>query len=78
MGASRDGVPVDSAPTTTRGPPGTRLHFSKLIDRFVQNLRRVAGYDVQYFVAVEPAEPSAPHLHVAMRGSLLTGGASSR
>ena len=30
------------------------LHFGKLLDRWCQNLRRVAGYDVQYFATVEP------------------------
>ena len=34
------------------------LHFSKLVDRFVQNLRRVVGYDVQYFATVEPQSGS--------------------
>jgi hypothetical protein len=28
------------------------LHFPKLVDRFWQNLRRSAGYRVQYFAAV--------------------------
>ncbi|MCW2878329.1 MAG: replication initiation protein, partial [Sphaerisporangium sp.] len=39
-------------------------------DRFAQNLRRVAGYDVQYFAAVEPQKRLAPHLHMAVRGTL--------
>jgi hypothetical protein len=30
------------------------LHFPKLVDRFWQNLRRCAGYRVQYFSAIEP------------------------
>ncbi|WP_433437001.1 replication initiator [Nonomuraea sp. CA-141351] len=46
------------------------LHFSKLVDRFVQNLRRVAGYDVQYFATVESQKRLAPHLHMAIRGTL--------
>jgi NAD(P)-dependent dehydrogenase (short-subunit alcohol dehydrogenase family) len=40
------------------------------VDRFVQNLRRVAGYDVQYFAALEPQKRFAPHLHMAIRGTL--------
>ncbi|NAS22149.1 replication initiation protein [Herbidospora sp. NEAU-GS84] len=46
------------------------LHFSRLVDRFVQNLRRVAGYDVQYFATVEPQKRLTPHLHMAIRGTL--------
>ncbi|WP_423229100.1 replication initiator [Thermostaphylospora chromogena] len=36
----------------------------------MQNLRRVAGYDVQYFATVEPQKRLAPHLHMAIRGTL--------
>ena len=64
----RPGVPVDPTPTTTRAAARDALHFSKLVDRFVQNLRRVAGYDVQYFATVEPQKRLAPHLHMAIRG----------
>src|SRR5690606_2429564 len=32
--------------------------------------RRVAGYDVQYFATVEPQKRLAPHLHMAVRGTL--------
>jgi hypothetical protein len=46
------------------------LHFAKLIDRFVQNLRRCAGYRVQYFAAIEPQARLAPHLHMAIRGTI--------
>jgi hypothetical protein len=69
-GRVRDGVPVD--PETYDYPQAARdaLHFSKLVDRFVQNLRRVAGYDVQYFSAVEPQKRLAPHLHMAIRGTM--------
>jgi hypothetical protein len=41
-----------------------------LVDRFVQNLRRFVGWDVQYFAAVEPQRRLAPHLHLAMRGTV--------
>jgi hypothetical protein len=40
------------------------------LDRLVQNLRRVAGYDVQYFATVEPQRRLAPHAHFAIRGSI--------
>ena len=56
--------------TTTTGRPGTRWHFAALFDRFIQNLRRYLGYDVQYFAAVEPQRRLAPHIHIAMRGTV--------
>ncbi|MCW2542046.1 MAG: hypothetical protein JWN95_3771 [Frankiales bacterium] len=46
------------------------LHFSKLVDRWVQNLRRAVGYNVQYFAAVEAQRRLAPHLHTALRGAI--------
>lgn len=46
------------------------IHFSKLIDRFWQNLRRCAGYHVQYFSAIEEQRRLAPHLHAGIRGSI--------
>ena len=36
------------------------LHFPKLVDRFWQNLRRCAGYQVQYFATIEPQRRLAP------------------
>jgi len=41
-----------------------------LSDRFVQNLRRYCGYDIQYFAAIEPQRRLAPHLHIAIRGTI--------
>ena len=35
-----------------------------------QNLRRVLGYEVQYFATIEPQRRLAPHVHVAMRGTI--------
>ncbi|SEH00486.1 hypothetical protein SAMN05444920_116221 [Nonomuraea solani] len=69
-GKVMNGAPVD--PDTYDYVQAARdaLHFSKLVDRFVQNLRRVAGYDVQYFATVEPQKRLAPHLHMAVRGTL--------
>ena len=65
-----DGTPVDPSTYDYRLAARDTLHFSKLIDRFVQNLRRVAGFDVQYFAAVEPQRRLAPHLHMATRGTI--------
>ncbi|MFI1240007.1 replication initiator [Nocardia salmonicida] len=46
------------------------VHFAALFDRWVQNLRRAVGWDVQYFATVEPQKRGAPHLHMAIRGSI--------
>ncbi|MEU4720714.1 replication initiator [Nonomuraea dietziae] len=69
-GKIRQGVPADPSSYDYRRAARDALHFSKLVDRFVQNLRRVAGYDVQYFASVEPQKRLAPHLHMAIRGTL--------
>jgi hypothetical protein len=65
-----DGTPVNPDGYDYRRAARDAIHFGKLIDRFVQNLRRVAGYDVQYFAAVEPQRRLAPHLHMAIRGTM--------
>ena len=44
------------------------LHFSALVDRFIQNLRRVLGYDAQYFGAVEPQRRLARDLPCSTPG----------
>jgi hypothetical protein len=69
-GRVRDGVPVDPDGYDYRRAARDALHFSKLVDRFVQNLRRFVGYDVQYFATVEPQRRLAPHLHMAIRGTI--------
>src|SRR3954452_17536044 len=33
-------------------------------------MRRFVGYDVQYFATVEPQRRLAPHLHMAIRGTI--------
>ncbi|WP_308209050.1 replication initiator [Actinoallomurus purpureus] len=65
-----DGTPVDPSTYDYARAARDALHFSKLVDRFVQNLRRFVGYDVQYFAAVEPQRRLAPHLHMAIRGTI--------
>ena len=67
-GKVRNGVPVDPDRYQYRRAALDALHFPKLVDRFWQNLRRCAGYRVQYFAAVEPQHRLAPHLHAAVRG----------
>ncbi len=64
------GVPVDPASYNYRRAALDALHFPKLVDRFWQNLRRCAGYEVQYFAAIEPQTRLAPHLHAAVRGAI--------
>ena len=65
-----DGTPADPAAYDCQGAARDALHFAALFDRFVQNLRRFLGYDVQYFEAVEPQRRLAPHIHLAMRGTV--------
>ncbi|WP_245627838.1 replication initiator [Actinomadura oligospora] len=65
-----DGTPVAPDGYDYRRAARDAIHFGKLVDRFVQNLRRFVGYDVQYFAAVEPQRRLAPHLHMAIRGTI--------
>ena len=64
------GVPVDPDRYDYRRAALDAMHFAKLVDRWVQNLRRGAGFKVQYFAAIEPQRRLAPHVHVAMRGAI--------
>jgi hypothetical protein len=65
-----EGVPVDPDRYDYRRAALDALHFPKLVDRFWQNLRRCAGYQVQYFATIEPQRRLAPHLHAAIRGTI--------
>jgi hypothetical protein len=65
-----DGTPADPAAYDYQRAARDALSFAALFDRFVQNLRRFAGYDVQYFAAIEPQRRLAPHVHVAIRGTI--------
>lgn len=46
------------------------VHFGKLFDRWIQNMRRAVGRDLQYFAVVEPQKRGAPHVHVLVRTDL--------
>jgi hypothetical protein len=46
------------------------LHFSKLCGRLWSNLRRCAGFNVQYFSVIEAQRRVAPHLHATIRGAI--------
>jgi len=65
-----DGTPADPASYDYAQAARDALAFAALFDRFMQNLRRFLGYDVQYFAAVEPQRRLAPHIHIAMRGTV--------
>ena len=69
-GAIRNGAPVDPATYDYRRAARDAIHFSALVDRLIQNLRRVLGWEVQYFATVEPQKRAAPHLHAALRGAI--------
>lgn len=64
------GVPANPVHYNYRRQALDALHFPRLVDRFWQNLRRAAGYKVQYFGAVEPQRRLVPHLHAAIRGAI--------
>ena len=65
-----DGTPADADSYDYDRAARDALPFAALFDRFIQNLRRYLGYDVQYFAAVEPQKRLAPHVHIAMRGTM--------
>ncbi len=65
-----DGAPTDPAAYEYDRAARDALTFAALFDRFMQNLRRFLGYEVQYFAAVEPQRRLAPHVHIAMRGTV--------
>ena len=65
-----DGTPASPDAYDYQRAARDALHFAALFDRLIQNLRRFVGYDLQYFAAVEPQKRLAPHLHVAIRGTL--------
>lgn len=64
------GVPAVSGRYDYRRAALDALFFPRLVDRWWQNLRRCAGYKVQYFATVEPQRRLAPHLHTALRGAI--------
>lgn len=64
------GVPVDPRRYDYRSAALDAILFPRLLDRFWQNLRRCAGFKVQYFSAIEAQRRLAPHLHAAVRGAI--------
>lgn len=66
----RLGTPIDPASYNYRAAALDAIHFARVTDRFWQNLRRAAGWKVQYAGAVEHQKRLAPHAHFAVRGAL--------
>jgi hypothetical protein len=64
------GVPARHSSYDYRRAAREALFFPRLVDRWVQNLRRCAGFRVQYFGAIEPRRRLAPHIHLALRGAI--------
>ncbi|MEV0682261.1 replication initiator [Nocardia sp. NPDC050378] len=67
-----DGSPRDPESYDYTRQARDTIHLAKLFDRWVQNLRRAVGWNVQYWASVEPQKRGAPHLHIAIRGSIPT------
>jgi hypothetical protein len=65
-----DGTPAEPGAYDYTAAARDALHFSALFDRFIQNLRRFLGYDLQYFAVIEPQRRLAPHIHLAVRGTI--------
>lgn len=65
-----DGAPRDAATYDYQRAARDAIHFAALFDRLIQNLRRYLGYDVQYFAVIEPQKRLAPHVHIALRGTV--------
>jgi hypothetical protein len=65
-----DGAPADPESYEYDQAARDALHFAALFDRLIQNLRRYLGYDLQYFATIEPQKRLAPHVHIAMRGTI--------
>jgi hypothetical protein len=65
-----EGVPVDPERYDYRRAALDAIHFPKLLDRYWQNVRRAAGYSVQYFSVIELQRRGAPHMHAAVRGAI--------
>ena len=69
-GKIRHGVPVDPDSYDYRRAALDAVLFARLVDRFWDTLRKVAGFKVQYFAAVEVQLRMAAHLHAAIRGAI--------
>jgi hypothetical protein len=64
------GAPVHPRSYDYRRAAVEALFLPRLFDRWMQNLRRCAGFKVQYFGAIETQRRLAPHIHLALRGAI--------
>ncbi len=64
-----DGSPINPDTYDYKRAARDAMFFPQLFDRYIQNWRRAAGRDVQYFATVEPQRRGAPHIHIAARGT---------
>jgi hypothetical protein len=64
------GTPLDSDTYDYRRAALDAIHFARVLDRWWQNLRRAAGWNLQYAGCIELQKRLAPHSHFAMRGTL--------
>ncbi|MEV4156604.1 replication initiator [Nocardia salmonicida] len=64
-----DGSPRDPESYDYARQARDTIHTARLFSKWIENLRRAVGWNVQYFATVEPQRRAAPHLHIALRGS---------
>ncbi len=64
------GVPLNPADYDYRAAALDAIFFAAGLDRLWQNLRRAAGWNLQYGGTVEMQKRLAPHAHYAMRGTI--------
>jgi hypothetical protein len=64
------GVPIDPSRYDYRRAACDAIHFARVLDRWWQNLRRAAGWNIQYAGCVELQKRLAPHGHFAIRGTI--------
>ena len=64
------GTPLHPESYDYRAAALDAIHFARALDRFWQNLRRAAGWNIQYAGAIELQRRLAPHGHFAVRGSI--------
>ncbi len=62
-----DGSPIDPDSYDYARAAADVVHFTALVNRWFQNLRRAIGYNIQYFLVVEPQRRGAPHAHILLR-----------
>ncbi|RDI43864.1 replication initiator [Nocardia mexicana] len=65
-----DGTPTDPDSYDYQRAAWDAIWFSRLLSRWIQNLRRAVGWNIQYFATVEPQRRGAPHVHIAIRGTV--------